>query len=297
MRISTVSQTALRTTQYAAAVAVVCVLLAPASASAAPEGVVTALSGRALSGQQDLDMHSAVGAGQTIRTDKEASCALLMDKGSVIQFCNGAAVRMRDGDTEGKSIVDLMSGELKATVGKRVPGESLEFHTPVAIATILGTVVHLLVDPITGDTTISSLDSTVRVKNSDPNVPGSFILRPGEQVTVRQGKAPTEPTNFDMAELSNASFCLDDGDFHAYAIQSDLVKRKVPEMERITAQDIPADVPGVGAGLVSVGPSIDDPDFNNFGPCYQVDCSPDVLPDLPEGPAPCGPTPGDHCIF
>jgi ferric-dicitrate binding protein FerR (iron transport regulator) len=112
--------------------------------------------------------------------------------------------------------VRIHAGEIRIIVEPRGARERIEVHTPAAIATILGTIVHFAVDPMTGETTISSAESQVRVRSSHPDVSGSTIVSPLEQIRMKPGQAPPErPKTLEPEEFAELGGCL--VDFHALA--------------------------------------------------------------------------------
>ena len=110
---------------------------------------------------------------------------MLVDKRSLIQFCGQAAVRLRHDEQRNATIVDVVEGSTRALVGPRLADEPLEIHTPVAIAAILGTILSVTVDPVTGDATFALEEGRAQIKTRDPAL--------GRTVTLQRRRAGHGP--------------------------------------------------------------------------------------------------------
>ncbi len=265
---------------------------------------VTALDGDAHAGGEALDIHHEVSPGEPIETGDEGRCSVLLADAAILQFCSRTGLRVGEPGEQGASVVQLDRGELKATVGPRPAGDPLEIHTPAAIATILGTVVHVEVDPETGDTVISSLESRVQVKSSNPLATGTVIIEAGEQVTIRRGESPESKRRFDRRRLASAASCTFDDDFHRAAVRAQRASRMHAVTTGIASEDIPTEaLPAVGAGresglasLVSARPVPGEDKTIVRSDCLPTTCGlstaiADALLDL------CLGDPGEHCSF
>jgi ferric-dicitrate binding protein FerR (iron transport regulator) len=270
---------------------------------------VTSAEGDTASAGEPLAMHRQLGAGDVVETEDEGRCSMLLAEDAVLQLCHGAKLRFGPEGPRGPSVLELTKGELKATVGARPPEDPLEIHTPVAIATILGTVVHVSVDPVTGETVITSLENRIRVVNVDaPDEP--VVIATGEQVTVRRGRIPGAVRRADPRELARHSDCLDDGAFRKLAAALERSAHADDLLEEVAAMDVPEALPAVaaGPGLFPTaglgGPEIavenvcfpGSPDCNEgfmSGACVGPACN---LVGPPGGPGPCGSVPGDQCL-
>jgi hypothetical protein len=182
-----------------------------------PGAQVTAVVGDAVVGSgRLLANHSGIGDDEEIRMGEDGGCSLLVGDDALIEMCENTSVVLERDDRTGRRRVRVAAGEIRIIVDPRVAEERIEIHTPAAIATILGTIVHVAVDPATGDTTISSAQSTVRVENSDPSVKGSTTVAALEQITVKRGEAPpSRPRRLAREEIAALGGCL--VDFHAAA--------------------------------------------------------------------------------
>jgi hypothetical protein len=278
--------------------------------AATAQNFVTSVDGEAIRGDQALSLHDEVEQGELVETSDLASCSLLLSDGAVIQACNKASLRLRPGRNNGTQIIDLSSGEIKASVGPQPPDDPLEIHTPAAIATILGTTLHVRVDPETGDTTITSLHNRIRVESSDPSVEGSVTIEAGEEVVIRKGSPPEPKRVVDIASMmTGLSDCLDDESFRAAAVRADRERREAEALEFIVAADIPDSLPPVGSGggqTVLAVPDVLQPTLGPGGPiddgdggvCQSTNCGfqPPMVRSIPI-PTACSGTPGEQCTF
>ena len=290
------------------ALALLQAVAAPASASGG-EIRVTAVAGGASAGGEALGIHAEVSAGESIETGEQGRCSVLLGDAAILQFCNRAAVRVGTPGASDTSVVKLDQGELKATVGPRAAGDPLEIHTPAAIATLLGTVVHVEVDAETGDTIVSSLESRVRVKSSNPLARGSVVLEAGEQVTIRRGEPPERKRRFDPGRFTSAGSCTFDDDFHRAAIRAERAARVREVMDAIALDDVPVGgLPAVAASFAGPVPvtssAVPTEDWTQARPV----CLPGLCGEPLPSPAPlrsgvsppdlCPPgLPGEHCLF
>jgi hypothetical protein len=248
--------------------AVILLLLIAAPATA---GVtVTAVDGPAVAGEDELAIHGSLSAGDTVETREDGRCSMLLAEDAVIQICNRASLRLREEGTRGPRVLELSRGDLKANVAPRPTDEPLEIHTPVAIATILGTVVHVSVDPETGETTITSVENRVRVASALAPDEAAVVLNSGEQVVVAPRRIPGPVRGIDREAMLGLSECLDDDDFRHAAIAAERRARGKALLNQIAAMDIPeAGLPGVA----SPGP-VTDFSLLDQGTSHDEICSP-----------------------
>jgi hypothetical protein len=115
-------------------------------------------------------------------------------------------------------VVDLERGEIRMVVEPRLGEERIEVHTPAAIATILGTIVHVSVDAL-GVTTVTSRHARVLVESAAAGVKGATTISEGEQAVVEPGRAPSPARRLDESEMAALGGCLID--FHAATLGYD----------------------------------------------------------------------------
>ena len=70
-------------------------LVMSGAAGADLTGTVTSVTGDASVGENPAEISALVGSGESIMTGPGASCSVLIDKRSLVQFCGQAAVRLR----------------------------------------------------------------------------------------------------------------------------------------------------------------------------------------------------------
>ncbi len=194
-------------------------LLSPGTGAAAPEAAarVTASVGSTISGGDPLGQGGSLDDGAEVETGDDGGCSLLVDEDAVMELCGSTRVELarKDGDPDGSRVVNLEQGEIRMVVEPRLGEERIEIHTPAAIATILGTIVHISVDAL-GVTTVASSAAKVMVTSADSSVPGSATVSAGEQVTVNPGSAPSAPVRLSSAAMAALGGCLID--FHAATV-------------------------------------------------------------------------------
>jgi hypothetical protein len=208
---------------------------------------------------------------------KDAGCSLLVDEDALIELCEETSVVLERDERTQRRRVRVDAGEIRIVVEPRLRKERLEIHTPAAIATILGTIVHVAVDPATGETTISSAQSEVRVESSDPSVKGSTTVAALEQITVKPGEAPpVRPRRLAREEIAALGGCL--VDFHAVAPELARDGVQLHTMERIVTRDAAEtpwnDPPGPAAPAGGLSNDLVDP----AEVCSPTDCTDGEIP-------------------
>ncbi len=227
-----------------------------------------------------------IAEGEHVRLGESDACSILLDDDAVVELCgNTSVVFTRDRDSN-RRIVSLDGGEIRIVVEPRAFEERIEIHTPAAIATLLGTIAHVAVDPKTGRTTITSTESRVSVRSDQPAVRGTTVLEAGEQVSVEPGGAPpAEPRRLDLEQISTLGGCL--VNFHTAAADRD--SRVIGERTtgRLTAFDAAnaGSLPGAAAPSERPGDSPrdepGDPLTGQEGVCVVTDCAPHENPQDP----------------
>jgi hypothetical protein len=177
--------------------------------------------------------------GEHVKLGEDGACSILVDRDALVELCGQTSLLLRRDERSNRRIVALDRGEIRIVVEPRAFEERIEIHTPAAIATLLGTIVHVSVDPTTGATTISSAESRVSVRSGDPHIPGTTIVDVSEQLTVMPGEAPpAAPRRLDRDQLSELGGCL--VDFHSAALGRDSHQHNLRVAERLTTPDIVA---------------------------------------------------------
>jgi hypothetical protein len=290
-----------------------CALAVSAPAGASITGTVTSVEGDASVGESPAEMSSLVSKGESIVTGPDASCSVLVDRRSLLQFCGEAAVRLDHDAQRNATILEVMEGSTRTLVGPRPADEPLEIHTPVAIAVILGTVLSVTVDPATGDSTFALEEGKARIETRDPTLGRSFTLNAGEQVTVYADGRASKAQPFDLRDVFGRKDCMDDSFFHAASLEIARKERYQELTDEITRMDIP------GPDVAAPGPEetpFDPPDRDPFNPCNDpCGCSAVCTGNIPTSttgngngdgnggttskrsrrPPPCGGVPGEHC--
>lgn len=278
-------------------------------ADAEVSGTVTSVRGDASVGANPAGIASLVPEGENIVTGPEAACSVLVDRRSLVQFCGQAAVRLRYEEGRSATIVDVMEGSTRALVGPRAAGEPLEIHTPVAIAQILGTILSVEVDPVTGNSTFALEKGKVQIQTqtSDPTRSRTITLNAGEQVTVRSDGTADEVQRLELRDVAKRADCMND--LHANSIEIARADREDEVTDAITGADIPdmglPPVAAPGDGPVELpdrdGPIFDDPGGPICCDIFIPEPEPrDPDPVIPDDPSPrrpdlCIGIPGEQC--
>jgi len=263
-----------KTLRIGAAVACLAAPLGSAPRSACADemaGQITASTGDALAG--------TVADGERVRLGEDGACSILLDEDAVVELCGEAEVSFRRDRASNRRIVSLQSGAIRIVVEPREFEERIEIHTPAAIATLLGTIAYVAVDPKTGETTITSAQSKVSVRSDEPSVPGTTILSAGEQIRVEPGEAPpARPRRLDPEQISELGGCL--ADLHKAAADRDSRASRERATDRLTAIDAAhaesaSDPDASDRPRNTRGAPPADPVTGQDGVCVTTDCEPD----------------------
>jgi len=244
--------------------------------SAAPAAFADEVAGR-VTASIEPERAGSIIDGERLKLGEGDACSILLDDDAVVELCGQASVVFKRDRESNRRIVALEGGEIRIIVEPRGLDERIEIHTPAVIATLLGTIVHASVDPNSGETTITSAQSSVSVRSDEPTVRGTTVLTAGEQVTVEPGEAPpAQPKRLDPQEISELGGCL--VDFHLAAAGRDSHESGERVTDRLTAVDAAANA-GLPAGAAAFdrpgGPPTDepgDPLTGQEGACVTPDC-------------------------
>lgn len=277
-------------------------------AGSAPNVVVTAAQGE--TSLEDSSQAPGTGA-QDLTTGTDGGCSALLDRNAVVELCNDTRVSFRRHDRRGNRIVTIESGSVRLLVEPRAAEERIEVHTPAAIATILGTVVTITVDPATGETTITSSESDINIRDRSeedctprglppeagvPECSEGTTIGPLEQFRASPG-GPSRTEKLTQEQVDEIGGCL--LNFHEVAVAVDRMAQEEKAAERVAAIDAAAienlqlgggggEPPGDSGDGDGVEVELDPTETGNsvddlLGPPMMIDCS--------------GGIPGEHCAF
>lgn len=284
--------------------------LGAGAAMAAQDVLLTALKGDASVQDRAIQDRAELGDDQSLQTGEDGNCSILVDQNAVVELCGETRVSFKK-TTRGNRIINIESGAVRLIVEPRDAGERIEIHTPAAIATILGTVVYVSVDPETGETKITSSESqiNIRARNEEectprglpplsdvPECPEGTTIDALEQLTLMPGETH-QKAQLTRQEVEALGGCL--LDFHDLAADTDRIPQEGKVADRVFAVDISqVDLPPVASAAPTrdtdyTDPGdIDDPIDNPF-PGNADDFSPDPRDELIN----CGGVPCDHGNF
>jgi len=285
------------------------------SAWAAREALLTSVKGDASGAIGALDSHTGLGDDEQLETGDESGCSVLLDENAVVELCGQTRISFATDPRRGNRIVNIESGTVRMVVEPREAGERIEIHTPAAIATILGTIIYVTVDPASGETTFSSADSRVNIRGRDdvdctpvglpaeaglPECAEGTTIGRLEQLTIAPGEQAREKKKLDEQELAALGGCL--FDFHDLAAKIDRMNQEKRVAERVAAVDIAAaELPAVS---LDEGPTIEtesgddiEAELDPFDDPSQEEQVRDAMEMDMEVPDCGGGIPGEHCNF
>ena len=137
------------------------------NAWAARDALLTSVAGEASNSSGALASHTELVDGDQLETGDESGCSILLDENAVVELCGQTRISFSTDKKRGNRIVNIESGTVRVIVEPREANERIEIHTPAAIATILGTIIYVTVDPVTKETTFTSSDSRINIRERD----------------------------------------------------------------------------------------------------------------------------------
>ncbi len=284
------------------------------SAWAAREALLTSVTGEASNSIGALDSHAELGDGERLETGDESGCSILLDQNAVVELCGQTRISFSTDERRGNRIVNIESGTVRMIVEPREPGERIEIHTPAAIATILGTIIYVTVDPVTGEATFTSSDSRVNIRERDdkdctpiglpaeagiPQCAEGTTIGGLEQLTVVPGEKQREKKQVSEQDLAALGGCL--FNFHDLAAKIDRMAQANKATQRVVAVDVAAvNLPPVS---LDEGPAIEtesgddiEVELDPFDDPSQGDDIIDQGDDIIDPPdVPCDSFPGEAC--
>lgn len=250
------------TTNGRLALGLALLLLLPAGlAGAAPAGRITGTIGDAESDDQSLALRGSVDDGADLETGTDGGCSLLVDEDMVMEVCGDTLLRLerKNGDPDGARVVRLDRGNIRMVVEPRLGAEKVEIHTPAAIATVLGTILHASVNAL-GVAEITSEANRVRIASTNPSKPETKIIDAGQTITIAVDGTLGDVVDLSPDELRARGGCFDD--LHKIALYADSSRAngsKIEEMVNNTVEEVGApDVGSPGEGGFE-GPAIAPP--------------------------------------
>jgi hypothetical protein len=261
-------------------------------------GRLTAVIGEAAVANEPIEPEAYLREGASITTGDDGNLAMLVDEDTVVELCAKTEMKLMRDEETGSRIIEVGAGTTRIIVDPNADVGKLQIVTPAWVATLMGTVVYVTVDPTTGESTLVSEDHAVNLKSSDPNIKGNTVVNGNQKLTMRPGDAPPEkPEDIDQDELDKISECLKD--IHGAAVANSKSGSSKAE-DRLAAVD--------GNNLLLPFPPFDPLDPSN-DPLGEGPNDPDIEPPnlipiddlLNPGddlgyPEPCGDIPGDGCF-
>ena len=186
--------------------------LAGATARAGEDpGHVTSVIGDTRANDAQLAGGASVGERERVATGEDGKCSMLVDGDIVIQLCERTKLVLHNDPEQDRRIIQIDAGSAHVVAAPRLAEEHIEIHTPAAIAVLLGTIVHVTVDAATGDSTITSTHSAVRVRSTSERFDQETTLKPTQQITVRRGAPPpAHPQQLGPRQITELTTCIAD---------------------------------------------------------------------------------------
>lgn len=257
------------------------------AAPARADATITAVVGGAASADQPLKQLGGVAEDSPVETAEDGNCAMLLEEDALIELCGDTALTLTRRTPGGPRVVDLRAGQIKLVAEPRLRDERIEIHTPVAIATILGTTVHIEVNEADGTTAVKlppdlgESKVAVQLKGSSESV----VLVGGQQIELVAGQPLGRASAMDQEVIRNLGGCL--VDLHHAALEVDRQTQAAARAERAAEVDMAVvDLGDVAAdGNLPVLPDLDlDPPEVE---CAPSDCGEVMPPVQMFPPDPC----------
>lgn len=158
---------------------------------------------RAISGNTEpLRFKSEIFIDDTVITDLGSQVKLLLEDSSIIKVGPKSEMKIDKllvgADDESNTTINLIKGRLRSIVGRKLGvTSSYEVRTSVAVAGVRGTIFDGLNIPAAENDTgrdisaFSTDEGLVNVGSTDPNIPDSVDVEPGNFTVVIEGEPPT----------------------------------------------------------------------------------------------------------
>ncbi len=214
--------------------------------------VLTSTHGNVSVNGEAASQSDEVASGDTIEVEGGGTASVLVGDTAVVTMCHGAALGFGSDAGDGPSALNLRGGQVKVSAGKRPADSPLEIHTPAAIATLMGTEVHVKVDSDSGETTITSLEHQIKIAGSGSQAPK--VISPGEKITITSDGVVGEVESAEGGPAFSSD-CMDDSRFRIAAVKAAVRQYADKSIAQIAKMDTEVDVPQVASGppIIPVG--------------------------------------------
>lgn len=272
--------------QFAIALLAVSLGIAPTAVIAA-ELIVTGISGTPRANGVSLLMHDRLSErAEAIELETNERSTLSVLYGTAISLQIGPSTRLlvHPATDERGELIELVRGELRTVTRRDQSKKRPEIHTPSAVIRPSTTTLHFFVNPVTGDTDVTSLESRAWVMSSDPNHKQSAILNSGQLVTIRMGEVPGSIQKVDLDPESDVTGFLSGRRLRDAAFAYDIAREGQIALNQIALNDVPdTTLPSVaspfptptGLGWNSTAES------RTWNLCGHIRCDPE-FPDIPD---------------
>ena len=191
-------------THYKFAALIVLVLLTmPLRAQNGIAGQISAMKGKVTLLRDQaapvlLHQHDQVHSGDSIVTDANSSATIRLPDGSSLRIFPNSHIEMRSEAGSWKEFLHVLFGNVRVQI-ERLSGRPnpKAVTTPTAIIAVRGTIFAVEVEQ-NGDTKVGLEKGLVAV-TSALHPDQEVVLKPGQEVWVRQGQNPTQPHRMQRA--------------------------------------------------------------------------------------------------
>jgi hypothetical protein len=195
-----------------------CALLA---GGAAAQVQVTSLQGIATAAGSPVSLHAVVAENQPLEVAQAGGCSLLLADRALVQLCGGAKASFAGVGKGGPGSIELSAGELKTIAVARTGDAPLEVHTPTASIALRSAAAHISVAPDSGDTIVSALVSQLSVSRRDGSRTSAVVVNAGQQLTLRRGQAPGDPSAISRETLARSGGCPSHNTYFSAAVRAE----------------------------------------------------------------------------
>lgn len=145
-----------------------------------------------------LREHDPVSAGDSILTDSKSSATMRFSDGSTVRIFPNSQVVLRSENGRWKEFLHVLLGNVRVQIEKLSGRPNPKtVTTPTAIIAVRGTIFAVAVDR-TGSTRVGLEKGLLAVSNQ-LHPEQEVLVKPGQEVWVRQGQGPTRPRQMQRA--------------------------------------------------------------------------------------------------
>jgi hypothetical protein len=213
-----------------------------APAASAEDLTVTGVSGLPRANGVSLLMHDRLSERVEpieLETNRRSGVSVLYGESISLQLGPSTKLFINPATAERGELIEVVRGELRTVTRRDRSKKRPEIHTPTAVIRPSTSVLHVLVDDMSGDTEVTSIESRAWVVSSNPALKQSSILNSGQQVTIRASQAPGSIRKYHFDAASDVTGFMSGRKLREDALVYDMTRDGKLALSQIALNDVP----------------------------------------------------------